>query len=306
MNIHREKNLAREGVPINFHWILKLCEPLNISFKANAIKSKYSKINLKLLCTTLMKINIFILLIAISTNSISNENNIKIATLDYPPFIYQDGGIEKGIVLDIVVAAFHKLNVNVEIEFYPVKRGLEMVKDGRVDAYFSLKKTPERIETLLFTTKPLVQQKFVVFTLIDKEINYTGKIEDLSTYSIGVECNTSYGNIVDNAIKGGILKNVDCAQSFEFCIKKLLAGRTDIIINSLDVGNELIAKMNKTGLVKSLNPPIETLSSYLAFTKVRDYSTLAESFDNVLSEMIKDGTVEKIKSKYTDKVSIGY
>lgn len=242
----------------------------------------------------------------LSPSTCSKENTIKIATLDYPPFIYQDGNTKKGILFEIVMEAFKRLNVNVDIEFYPIARGLKMVEDGRVDAYFSLKQTPERNATLLFTSKPLVQQKFVIFSLIDKEIYYKGEVSDLAIYSIGVGCNTSYGPIFDTAVSDGVLKNIDCAQSFELNVRKLLAGRTDIIINSLDVGYELLIKMGKEKLVKSLEPPIEVLNSYLAFTRVRDYSALADAFDNVLGEMIKDGTVNNIKSKYSDDISIGY
>ncbi|QYK00707.1 substrate-binding periplasmic protein [Shewanella psychrotolerans] len=236
----------------------------------------------------------------------AKENSIKIATLDYPPFIYQNGDIKTGILLEIVTEAFDRLSVNVDIEFFPITRGLKMVKEGEVDAYFSLKKTPERNATLLFTTMPLVQQRFVIFTLVDSNITYKGDINDLAIYNIGVSCNTSYGPIFDTAVRNGILKNIDCAQSFELNIKKLLAGRTDIIINSQDVGYALLSRLGKKKQVKLIEPPIEVLNSYLAFTRVRDYSALAGAFDDALCDMINDGTVNNIKSKYPDNISIGY
>lgn len=256
------------------------------------------------------KLSFFLIPCVLSTlaidNALAKENVIKIATLDYPPFTYQDGNVKKGIVLDIVVEIFKRLDIPIEIEFYPIRRGLEMVQDGRADAYFSLKKTKEREHFLTYTMTPIVKQKFVIFTLTDSNIRYTGDINELSAYSVGIECNTSYGKKIDTAIKDGIIHRIDCAPSFENKLKKLLAHRTDIIIGSFDVGNELLKKIGKQELVKSLEPPLDEVASYLAFTRERDFTYLATEFDKKFNEMLNDGTINSIKSKYPSSVSIGY
>ena len=99
-----------------------------------------------------------------------------------------------------------------------------MVNNGEVDAFFSLKKSPEREEELLFTKRSLIRQPFVFFP------------------------------------------NIDEAQSFEQNIKKLVAGRVDLIINSHDVGHYILKKIRADTAIIALYPPVDGIDSYLAFT----------------------------------------
>lgn len=229
---------------------------------------------------------------------------IKVATLEYPPFIYRENNNNKGIIYDIVIDAFRRSNVIAIVEILPVKRGLSMVEDGRVDAYFSLKRTPERINKLLFTPTPIVKQDFYIFTLNDN-IKFDGKIESLSQYKIGLQCNTSYGKLIDSAIKSNILNKIDCAQNTESNMKKLLAKRVDLVISSIDVGYETLERL-KIKNIKTVTPKVDSIESFIAFTKVRDNSELAINFDREFNKMKYDGTIKNIRSKYKHDVSIGY
>lgn len=214
----------------------------------------------------------------------AQQNNILIATLEYPPFIYSDGGQVKGPIVDKVKNIFGKLGINVTIQILPIARGLLSVKNGEFDAYFSLKKTQEREQELLFTRTPLIQQPFVFFVKKNSKILWNGNINDIRKYKIGVVSKTSYGMIFDDYVKRGLIDNIDEAKSFELNIKKLIAGRIDLVINSYDVGNYLIKKFNSENEVVALYPPVEIINSYLAFTKARDYFSLADQFDAILSK----------------------
>lgn len=206
-----------------------------------------------------------------------------IATLEYPPFIYSEGNEVKGPIAEKVRNVFTSLGITVRIEMLPITRGLAMVASGDVDAFFSLKRTPERDLALLFTKVPLIQQPFVFFTRRDSAIQWNGRPDDIKGYRIGVVSKTSYGKIFDAYVKDGILAHIEETQSFEVNIKKLIAGRVDLVINSYDVGQYLIQKLHAEDDIVSLSPPVETVTSYLAFTRARDYSRLADKFDEALS-----------------------
>jgi polar amino acid transport system substrate-binding protein len=216
------------------------------------------------------------------SQAFAEQKNIVIATLEYPPFIYSDKNQIKGPIVEKVKEIFDKLGVNVTIKILPIARGLLMVKNGEVDAYFSLKKTPERENVLLFTETPLIKQPFVFFTKKDSNVKWFGSIADIKNYRIGVVSQTSYGMVFDGYVKGGLISNIDESQSFELNIKKLIAGRVDLVINSYDVGQDLIKKLHAENEIIALIPPVEVINSYLAFTKVRDYSYLANQYDNLL------------------------
>ncbi len=211
------------------------------------------------------------------------SRKITVATLEYPPFIYSENDQAAGPIVDKVRSLFARLGVDAEITIYPIARGLSMVQKGEVDAYFSLKKTPEREKSLRYTGMPLIKQPFVFFSRNDSGIGWNGNIDDIKKYRIGIVSKTSYGSVFDEYVRNGILTNIDEAQTFEQNVRKLIAGRVDLIINSYAVGQEISRKLNADNRIVALSPPVETVDSYLAFTKAKDYSSLAEKFDALLA-----------------------
>ncbi|MDD2466538.1 MAG: transporter substrate-binding domain-containing protein [Desulfobulbus sp.] len=222
----------------------------------------------------------FLILIAIQVYA--KQREIVIATLEYPPFIYSEENQVKGPIVDKINDVFGKMGVRVNIQMLSIARGLLMVENGEVDAYFSLKKTPEREKKLLFTKVPLIKQPFVFFANIGSSIEWNGDVNSIKKYRIGVVSKTSYGKIFDGYVKDNVIANIDESRSFELNIKKLIAGRVDLVINSYDVGKYLLDKYDAGSKIVSLNPPVEIVNSYLAFTKVRNYTDLANQFDIIL------------------------
>lgn len=248
-----------------------------------------------------------LMLLALPTVTLASpQPPLRFATLNYPPFIYEEDHRAKGLVADIVCEAFNRLQQPIVIEFFPVPRGLLLVNHGEVDGYFTLKKTPARENKLLYTHRPLIRQTFVLFVRRESPLQYSGSIEELAQYRIGIVSKTSYGPLFDNAVNDKKLQQIEEARNFTINFKKLLAGRVDMVINSRDVGMALLNQLQQQDKVRILQPAVETVNSYLAFTRQRDFQSLADNFDNVLQQMIADGTVENIKHRYPAEVSIGY
>lgn len=213
----------------------------------------------------------------------AENRKISIATLEYPPFIYTENDQVKGPIADKVRDIFARLGVETTIRAYPIARGLLMVQNGEVDAYFSLKRNAEREAYLIFTDEPLIRQPFVFFARNDSGIRWSGDFAEIRNYRIGVVANTSYGVIFDGLAQKGFLHVIDETQTFEQNIKKLIAGRVDLIISSLDVGLDILRANDATGLVSPLSPPVEIIDSYLAFTKTKDFTSLAKEYDSILA-----------------------
>ncbi|QUN05524.1 transporter substrate-binding domain-containing protein [Shewanella yunxiaonensis] len=231
---------------------------------------------------------------------------LRLATLEYPPFIYQENHQAKGLIVEIVQEAFRRMNQPVEIEFYPVARGLMMINNGDIDGYFTLKKTPERANKLLFTTQPLIQQTFVWFTRADSRVSYQGNLTAMAPFKIGVVSTASYGAQFDAAVAGGTLSNIETSRDFIGNLKKLIAGRVELIVNSYDVGMEIIRQLHHEAQIKTLEPPIEVVNSYLAFTRKKELQQQADDFDAVMRLMMADGTINRLKHRYPANISIGY
>lgn len=229
----------------------------------------------------------------------AEESPLRLATLEYPPYITQVDGHAQGLVVDVVNAAFARIGRPIQIEFFPVARGQFRLLNGQADAFFSIKKTPERERTMLFTQKALMTQDYVFFVRKDSPRRFTGRLDSLAGASIGVVSATSYGSRFDAAVQAGTFKRLEPVTSHETNFRKLLAGRIDAVICSRLVGLYYLDLLNGLGEVDIEGPIVETTFSYLVFTKQKDFSALARQFDQTLDAMEHDGTVKRLIDAYT-------
>ncbi len=216
---------------------------------------------------------------------------IRVVTLSYPPFIEAEGDGARGPLVDIVIEAFSRAGLVIGLQVLPGERCLQYVEAGTVDAFFSLKKSASRERTLLFTAVPLIRQDFVFFARKERAIAYSGDSESVAGYTIGIVSGASYGSVFDQARLSGKYPNLDETTTFELNVRKLIAGRVDLIINGRDVGLTLIRRSGDEAVVEILEPPVESVESYLAFTRKRDFRETARRFDSALRSMVLDGFV---------------
>lgn len=229
----------------------------------------------------------------------AEEPPLRLATLEYPPYITQVDEHAEGLVVDVVNEAFSRIGQPIQIEFFPIARGQVRLLNGQADAFFSIKKTPERERTMLFTQRALMSQDYVFFVRKDASRRFTGRFDSLVDASIGVVSATSYGNRFDAAAQAGTFKRLEPVTSHETNFRKLLAGRIDAVICSRLVGLYYLDLLNGLDEVDIGGPIVETTFSYLVFTKQRDFTALARQFDQALDAMDHDGTLKRLINAYT-------
>lgn len=226
------------------------------------------------------------------------ETPLRLATLEYPPYITNTGQGAQGLAVDIVSTAFSRIGRSIKSEIFPVARGQIMLLNGDADGYFSIKKTPERERDMLFTKKPLMTQDYVFFVHKDSRWRFTGSFSSVSNANIGVVIATSYGSRFDNAVQTGTLRKLETVTSHESNFRKLLARRVDMVICSRLVGLYYLGILNGLNEVKVSGPTVETTFSYLVFTRKKDYTALSQQFDQALESMEQDGTLKRLNSAY--------
>lgn len=222
------------------------------------------------------------------------EPPVRLATLEYPPYIVQTEQGAQGLSVDIVKTAFARIGRSTQIEFYPIARGQHMLLAGEVDGFFSIKKTPEREKTMLFSQKPLISQDYVFFVRKHSHWRFNGQFASIAKANIGIVYATSYGSRFDSAVQSGQLTKLDSATDYAMTFRKLLAGRVDTVICSRLVGMAYLKAMGKLNEVEITGPPVETTFSYLAFTRQRDNTALAQQFDQAMDSMQRDGTLQRL------------
>ena len=226
--------------------------------------------------------------------------DLRLATLEYPPYIMNTDRGAQGLKIDIVSTAFARIGQPIAIDFYPIARGQQKLLNGEVDAFFSIKKTPEREQSMLFTERALMSQDYLFFVRKDSRWRFDGDFAALADARIGVVNATSYGSRFDNAAKAGAFRKLDVAADHRTNFRKLMARRIDMVICSRLVGLHYLAELNGLNVIVSSGPPVETTLSYLAFTRKRDYSELSGKLDQALAEMERDGTLARIKRPYEE------
>jgi hypothetical protein len=70
---------------------------------------------------------------------------------DYPPFEYEEGGVAKGINVEVTTRIMDRLRIPFEISFYPFPRSWMLLTKGKIHAAPSISYNPEREQHLLYT-----------------------------------------------------------------------------------------------------------------------------------------------------------
>lgn len=227
----------------------------------------------------------------------SSPKTISLVTLQYPPYEYDDNGVVKGIAVDIVKEGFKRIGYEVNVTIYPWARALEIIKNGEADGIFTAYKTPERETFAEYSKEILMPQTVSLFVLKDSGIKFERDLIEMSKYTFGTVREVSYGEKFDALVKDGKL-TVEETNNGEENMLKLLNGRVDILVSNRYGALWILRRSGEIDAVKELTPVIQSVPSYIAFSKARKLSDLRDEFDEILLEMKKDGTIDKITKNY--------
>ncbi|MCJ8338681.1 MAG: transporter substrate-binding domain-containing protein [Pseudomonadales bacterium] len=239
---------------------------------------------------------IFIWLLLCSTQS--TARTLELVTLQYPPYIYREDGDIKGIAVQIIRESFRRMQQPIKITLLPWSRAIMRIRNGSADAIFTAYKNPDR-ETFADYSKAIVMPQIVsLFVLKDSSITWNGNFQFLTQYTIGVVRKVSYGKLFDQAVTDHTLGKIQYAGTGEQNMEKLLKGRFDVLVSNKYGALDILKKMGKSNQVKELSPEIQSVPSYIAFSKKRNLSAIRDQFDSVFAAMKKDGTYEQIIQSY--------
>jgi polar amino acid transport system substrate-binding protein len=118
---------------------------------------------------------------------------------------------------------------------------------------------------------------------VDNKFEYSGKLQELTPYSIGTVREYSYGEYFDQASS---LKKLPSLTE-GVLLKLLLAGRIDMIISNPLVFNQVILKDKMGAQVKAIEPYISLTPVYMALTKKRKDSQEIKNTIGELTQKLK-------------------
>jgi len=168
-----------------------------------------------------------------------------------------------GYLCEIVKESFKRVGYDIKFEFYPFLRAVYLSdkneRAGIINIYYDVNKND-----FLEYTKPIGNSKIYFITLKINPIEYSN-LASLKNYKIGLMRGGFYGKEFEKAT---FLKKEETTEYIEN-LKKLFAGRIDIILGDFLVYNYIYEKNKKTfktDLV-ALGKPVLEPNIFLAISK---------------------------------------
>jgi len=240
---------------------------------------------------------ILLLLAVILPSLLTGAEKMVLVTGEWEPYTTEKSA-EKGAFSEIVTAVFQEMKTDCEVKFYPWKRAEMMVDEGSAVAAFPYSVTDERKKTFLYSD-PVMNStsKFFYYKPSNKvKISDWKNYSDLKSYKIGGVLGYFYEK--EFAAEG---LNTEYVSSDELNIKKMQAGRVDIIPGEELVAKALIKKLFPTEQQNflALNKPLLSSSLHLMYSKKGANSEQnIKSFNEALKRIKANGKYKTIMTKY--------
>ncbi len=212
-----------------------------------------------------------------------------VAGLSKPPFVIQENGT--GIQLDMTKAAFKTQNIEVKFIHIPFGRSIMSFQRFEVDGLITVPK--EYQHPGMYLSKPYVHYQNVAISLV--EDNYSiDSIEDLSGKSIIAfqrarkYLGEDYNKIVKNLV--GYRELAEQAEQ----VATLFYRQSEVIILDENIFKHLIKDSEQ------FSEPVKVHRIFPKRTYSAGFKTekLRNAFDQGMSEIIENGTYQKILDKY--------
>ncbi|WP_022943309.1 substrate-binding periplasmic protein [Psychromonas hadalis] len=190
-------------------------------------------------CKKILTLMVLVLFANANVNTQALKD-IEILTEAYPPYNFLEGGLLKGISVDLLVAATYKMQAPVkrqEIKLQPWARVYRQALNGTHVMLFSTTRSAER-ENKFKWVGPIISTRIVAFAKKNSNITISS-MESLKDYEVGVIRN----DIGDQLITATVPKNkIQRASNADSLVRKLSIGRIQLWIYEENVARWFIKK----------------------------------------------------------------
>ena len=206
-----------------------------------------------------IKIALFLLIYFTAINAWSNSTKeIRIVTEHWPPYSYiNENGEVDGMATILIKKIMKEAGLDYSIELLSWKRAYKSAKENKDTLLYTIYKLENRESDFQWLC-PLINTKGVkIYALASRNDVAINNIDDAKKYSTGV---ISTGWTHDYLKSEGFetTSHLDIGSSELTNIKKLLAGRIDLVVQEEDLIELRLKKLNKTSNVLK---PVFTLIS---------------------------------------------
>lgn len=223
------------------------------------------------------------------------ERTLALACTHFPPYKIQapsNDAAHSGIDLDIMRAAFAKVGYDVDFDFYPWKRTVQMAKKGQVDGLCGCNYRPEREQDFIFSDT-MGNHSQGVFINASSPIKEISSLNDLAGQSVAVVRGYT---IHKELSKHPDIQAVETNNDRQL-LRMLNADRIDAAYSFRDI---ILYRMSHNSAARKVRYfELDSQPYYLCFSRYRDgIEKIKDDFNRGLRTIKYDGTYKAIWQKY--------
>ena len=238
---------------------------------------------------------ICVTLLLIMTFGLFAQTNVKLTTLDWPPYTSKDM-VDHGLTTLIVKTAFKEMGYDLEADFFPWNRAVHLAKTN--NAYFGYfpEYYSQDLEQDFYFSDPIGSGELGFIERADNPINWNS-IDDLKKLHIG----TVSGYVNEKTFDEKVARKeimVDEANDDLTNIRKVVNKRISLAVIDKNVMNYLISQdkdlKNRKKEVQFNKKILELKRFYVCFKKTEEGKKMRE----ILNEGLKKINIKKISEEY--------
>lgn len=221
------------------------------------------------------------------------------------PYNCEPGEDKPGFMIEVAQEIFKENGIDVVYKVVPWTRAIDEVRKGKYNATVGgyIDDTPD----FIFPEHAMAKSVDAFYIKQDGPLDWSYKgVSSLETVSIGVIRDYSYGAIVDQYISdhkkdSSRIQFASGDNALEQNVKKLLAGRIQVVVEDGDVMQRFLTASNQKDKIKMVGHD-EGENVYIAFSPNEAHSKqYAEMLSEGIARYEQSGRLQAIKAKYDVK-----
>lgn len=220
---------------------------------------------------------------------------IQVVTEEYPPFNYSENSKVLGFCTDVVKEVLNRANIDFSIHSYPWSKSYEMAQSRPNVLIFSIGRNVEREP--LFKWVDVIARTEVYFYKLKSRVDIKIKtFDDIKKYKIGAVRDDFRAQWL---AKQGMANQLELVPDDSHNMRNLFDRKIDIFPIGELVAYNIAHQEGRAfnDLEKSMYVKDMSADLYMAFSN-QTPDVVVEKCKKALFAIKKDGTYEKIKSKY--------
>ncbi|KKA45894.1 ABC transporter substrate-binding protein [Salinivibrio sp. KP-1] len=227
---------------------------------------------------------------------------VKLVTLEYPPYITHEDKVVGGVAVELVERVFEEIEQPITIQVLPWGRAIKYVETGEADGIFTAFKTEERETFAHYIDEVLFDQNIVAIGSQGNDATWNK--ENIGQFKICLINNVSYGRWLDSMVEQNRFKGVRRVSEPEQCVQLLQANRVDFWVNNEFGARYVAAQMGVQSDISIQTPPLESTPSYIAFSKKGQMSEQdVKRVNDTVAKMKESGAYDQLIDKYFEDLA---